>query len=530
MKGGTPRTESDKNDPLIGRVLNDRFEIVRLIGRGGVGAVYLAMQAPLDRPCALKVLRPRYQQGDQSQEFHRRFFLEASTAAKLRHPNNVAVFDYGRTDDEMYYMAMEYLEGRTLREALRQDGPFSEERAAHITRQVCRALREAHHHGVIHRDIKPSNVFLLDRHDEKDVVKVLDFGLVKDVTDNDDENLTQANSFMGSPKYVAPEQIQSAPVDARTDIYALGVVLYEMVTGRVPFDGGATVKTLIAHIKDDVPPLRDMNPACEVTPLLEQVIYRCIAKDPANRFASMDELLAVLRQSPDGALTATFMTDSEGRLLIDSGALAISGSLPLPTTVSASHTATGAGQPMAQHGVGSASARSRWMRRNGKTLIAGGVVLSAIVATVVLLGRQEPATSIDRSASAGSVDAEVFTTAPSSEPATVVSAVESATAPPERFVVLSTTPVSARVELPDGKELCEKTPCRIPAGLLTDGALKLAISAPGYVNVKKEIGTEDEEVSVQLAPIRVRGTTTATATAGVPTGYKGDPFGQMPPY
>ena len=528
MMGGKTPANGDTTDPLIGRVLNDRFEIVRLIGRGGVGAVYLAMQAPLDRPCALKVLRPRYQEGDQSKEFHRRFFLEASTAAKLRHPNNVAVFDYGRTDDDMYFMAMEYLEGRTLREALRKDGAFDEERTAHIARQVCRALREAHHQGVIHRDIKPSNIFLLDRHDETDVVKVLDFGLVKDVTD-DDANLTQANSFMGSPKYVSPEQIQSATVDARTDIYALGVVLYEMVTGRVPFDGGATVKTLIAHIKEDVPPLRDTNPACNVTPRLEQIIYRCIAKDPANRFASMDELLAVLR--PDGA--QTLMTDSEGRLLIDSGALAISGSVPLPTTVTAREAAaSGASRPMAPYEDGTgATVRSTWMRRHGKTLLAGGLVLSAIVATVVLMGRQDHAPMTDSSVGAGSVDAEVFSSAPSSPPPAVVSASDSANAPePERVVVLSTAPVSASVQLPDGKQLCEETPCRIPVGLLADGALTIAISAPGYINIKKKIGTEEDEVSVQLTPIPIRTAPNTTTTAAVPTGYKGDPFGEMPPY
>ncbi len=165
-------------DPLIGRVFNDRFKVQRLVARGGLSAVYRAEQAPLGRTCALKVLKPRYE-GAVQFEFHRRFFLEASIASKLTHPNNVTVFDYGHTDDDVYFMAMEFLEGRTLAQTIKAEGPLAEERVLHIARQVCRALREAHSLGVIHRDIKPSNVFLVDHADEDEFVKVIDYGLVK---------------------------------------------------------------------------------------------------------------------------------------------------------------------------------------------------------------------------------------------------------------------------------------------------------------------------------------------------------------
>ncbi|HLK36839.1 MAG TPA: protein kinase, partial [Polyangiaceae bacterium] len=141
-------------DPLIGRLINERFKISALIARGGMGKVYRAEQAPLGRVCAVKVLNPSYA-GDHDPEFHRRFFLEASVAAKLTHPNTVTIFDYGRTEDDVYYMAMEYLEGHTLHRAIREAGHFPEERAAHVARQICRALREAHSLGVIHRDLKP---------------------------------------------------------------------------------------------------------------------------------------------------------------------------------------------------------------------------------------------------------------------------------------------------------------------------------------------------------------------------------------
>src|ERR1700684_3223713 len=224
-------------DPLIGRVINDRFRIVSLIARGGMGKVYRAEQSTLGRVCAIKVLNPNYA-GEHDPEFHKRFFLEASIASKLTHPNTVTIFDYGRTDDDIYFMAMELLEGVTLHRAIREVGCFPEERVAHIGRQICRALREAHALGCIHRDLKPANIFLVEHGDEPDFVKVLDFGLVKDVRSDikPEEQLTQTGLFMGSPKYMAPEQIRGEKVDARTDIYSLGIIMYEMCTGKVPFD------------------------------------------------------------------------------------------------------------------------------------------------------------------------------------------------------------------------------------------------------------------------------------------------------
>ena len=244
-----------------------------------MGKVYRAEQAPLGRVCALKVLNPNYA-GDQDPEFHKRFFLEASIASKLTHPNTVTIFDYGRTDDDVYYMAMEYLEGHTLHRAIREAGHFPEERAAHVARQICRALREAHSLGVIHRDLKPANIFLVEHGDETDFVKILDFGLVKNVSDTKTEDLTQTGLFMGSPKYMAPEQIRGDRVDARTDIYALGIILYEMIAGKVPFDRPNSVNILMAHVNEEAPPLRQMNPNTQVSPAFEEIIARCMAKDP----------------------------------------------------------------------------------------------------------------------------------------------------------------------------------------------------------------------------------------------------------
>ncbi len=291
------------SDPIIGRVINGRFKVTSFLARGGMGKVYRAEQAPLGRVCAVKVLDAHYA-GDHDPEFHRRFFLEASVASKLTHPNTVTIFDYGKTEDGIYFMAMEYLEGATLHRAIREAGCFPEERVVHIARQICRALHEAHSLGAIHRDLKPANIFLLAPGDEVDFVKVLDFGLVKNIADTKDD-LTQSGFFMGSPKYMAPEQIRGDRVDARADIYALGIILYEMITGKVPFDRPNSVNVLMAHVNEKAPPLRQTNPSVAVSPELEEIVARCMEKLPGDRFRSMDELLSTLKRPGSVGLLAT---------------------------------------------------------------------------------------------------------------------------------------------------------------------------------------------------------------------------------
>ncbi|MFO0628822.1 MAG: serine/threonine-protein kinase [Polyangiales bacterium] len=297
-------------DPLLGRVINGRFKILSVVARGGMGKVYRAEQSPLGRVVALKVLNPNYS-GENDPEFHKRFFLEASIVARLSHSNTVTLYDYGQTDDGVYFMAMELLEGRTLHRRLRDEGPIDAARALHITLQVCRSLREAHGLGVIHRDLKPANIFLLHRDDDRDFVKVLDFGLVK-LTDSDGESLTQTGLFMGSPKYMAPEQIRGEKVSPATDVYSLGVILFEMLTGRVPFDKPNSVNLLMAHVSDPVPALTEVKPDLSVPAAVEDLVYRCLSKSPEDRFASMDELIAAIKHTAQGTLPMGAMLSGTG--------------------------------------------------------------------------------------------------------------------------------------------------------------------------------------------------------------------------
>jgi len=283
------------SDPLIGRVLNGRFRIVEPLGSGGMGKVYKAVQSPLDRVVALKILNPNFP-AEKDPAFKRRFFLEASLTSKLRHPNTVTVIDYGQTDDGIFFIAMEFLDGQTLAEVLAQEKTLPWSRVLDIGQQICRSLREAHKLGVIHRDLKPANVMLLNEADQ-DMVKVLDFGLVKsflaDLAPGDPE-VTQNGVFLGSPQYMAPEQARNV-ADPRSDVYSLGILMYQMLTGRPPFLGKDYLEVIFLHMKEPPKRLRDARPGLDVPAEVEAVLLKCLQKDPLARYQSMDELLEAIR-------------------------------------------------------------------------------------------------------------------------------------------------------------------------------------------------------------------------------------------
>ncbi len=270
------------------RIYSGRYELTHLIARGGMAQVYRAMDRQLERPVALKVLFPEL---SIDRTFVERFRREAQAAANLSHPNIVPVFDWGE-DDGSYFIVMEYVEGRPLSAVLRDPQPLPPREIATIGAGVASALAFAHRHGVIHRDVKPGNVLITPEGD----VKVTDFGIARAV--NTEESLTQTGAVMGTAAYFSPEQAEGKGVDSRSDIYSLGVVLYEMAVGRPPFTGDSPVAVASKHVRDMPVLPREANPT--VPPALEAVVMKAMAKNPDDRYGSAEELRADLLRFADG--------------------------------------------------------------------------------------------------------------------------------------------------------------------------------------------------------------------------------------
>ncbi|MFO0665621.1 MAG: serine/threonine-protein kinase [Polyangiaceae bacterium] len=272
---------------LVGQVLSDRYRIERHLGQGAMGAVYLAEHTLMHKRVAIKVLHAEM---SRSAEVVARFEREAVAAAHIEHPNVASASDFGKLEDGSFFLVLEYIEGIGLRDALEQYGHLPARRALHIATQVCSALVRAHELGIVHRDLKPENVMLVDRGADPDFVKVLDFGIAR-VPIGDlavqkkgtSAALTRAGMVYGTPEYMAPEQALGQEIDARADLYALGIMLYEMLTGHRPFTAESKVLLLGMHVTAPVPPMADIAPKVMVHPDVEALVRRLLAKDAGER-------------------------------------------------------------------------------------------------------------------------------------------------------------------------------------------------------------------------------------------------------
>ncbi|MBS2015270.1 MAG: protein kinase [Deltaproteobacteria bacterium] len=277
-------------DPLVGQSVAGKYKIVKQLGEGGMGCVYLAEQqlGSTARKVALKTLH-KHLSHDPS--IKARFDREAGTVAALEHPNTIQVYDFGTMEDGTLYLVMEFVQGRSVADILEKDGAMPPDRVTNIMKQVCGSLEEAHNHGIVHRDLKPDNVVLCEKAGQKDWVEVLDFGIAKRSSEHDpnEAKLTQQGMVLGTPPYMSPEQFTGQPVDLRSDIYALGVMAYEMLTGKYPFEANTAWEWASKHMTEPPRPIEQQPLGPNVPPQQRAAIERALAKNKDERFASVRE-------------------------------------------------------------------------------------------------------------------------------------------------------------------------------------------------------------------------------------------------
>ena len=292
-KDGSPLRPKSGGDPLIGRVIADRYLILARLGEGGMGRVYLAEHVKMNRQCAIKVMNPSLVNDTESSQ---RFAREASNAARILHPNVAAVFDYGESE-KIVYLVMEYVDGQSLSSILQKDGALDPRRAIDLARQVADGLHAAHELGIVHRDLKPDNVIVTHNRSGKEIAKVVDFGIAKAVNDSKEDALTKSGLVIGTPEYMSPEQLLGDPVDARTDVYALGCILFQCLTGNAAFAADTREQMIRRRLHEPAPHIRDLIPALPAR--LDTLIVHMLARSPSDRVATAAEA----RDQLDPALT-----------------------------------------------------------------------------------------------------------------------------------------------------------------------------------------------------------------------------------
>lgn len=282
----------DDGEPdLTGRLLSERYRVLECLGQGAMGAVYRAEHELMKKTLAIKVLRADFTDHGEAVE---RFRREAQAAANIDHPNVCQASDFGEMDDGAFFLVIEYLEGRTLGEVIDREGPLEPSRAVHIARQIASALGRAHEVGIVHRDLKPENIMLVERDGDPDFVKILDFGVARLEMEDDEARLTKAGMVYGTPSYMAPEQAAGGDVDPRTDLYALGVILFEMLAGRLPFDDANPARVMAAHVTEPAPSVASVTVAHAIDAELDGLVARLLAKAPEERPQSAAALIASL--------------------------------------------------------------------------------------------------------------------------------------------------------------------------------------------------------------------------------------------
>jgi serine/threonine protein kinase len=484
---------------LTGRTIAGRYNVLRRLGEGGMGVVYSAMDTRLEKQVAIKVLKEDFAH---RQDIVARFTQEAKSAARIKHENVLDVTDYGGTEDGSFYIAMELLVGTDLADVLHKEGAVELHRALSIAIQVTRALGAAHAKGIVHRDLKPENVFLVRADDGREVVKIVDFGIaqMKDVTGQSGKKLTQTGMIFGTPEYMSPEQAKGLPIDHRVDIYAVGVILYEMAAGRTPFVGDSFMGILTQHLYEPAPAILSLNPNAQITPEYELVIAKALAKNPDERYQTMQELCDDLIKVRDGArptaVTAVISAPNKPNA-----------SVGLITSASVTGAFSSAAHTMEMPRDGASKPRRSGLLLGlgivAALVIAGGAVaLNAISNSDVQQLR-----TADRSASSASSQGpqqsapQTPVGVPGPSSATTATSPDAA-APASVSLRFVTAPSGAQVFFQGSDEpVCAATPCevQVPRGE----------SRSGYVALRNKRGeftvtatADGQEVEVPFAPTR----------------------------
>jgi eukaryotic-like serine/threonine-protein kinase len=524
-------------DPLVGMTVAGRYKVIKLLGEGGMGQVYLAEHFAIEKRVALKVLRAEYaHKGD----IVTRFQQEAISASRIKHPNVLDVFDFGQLENGCFYLAMEFLDGNDLADELQRSRVLSPPRALPIAMQICRALAAAHAKGVVHRDMKPENVFLQRTADGEEIVKIVDFGIAQLKPTNEEaqaestkhRRLTKTGMIFGTPEYMAPEQASGKHADLRCDIYAVGIILFELFTGTVPFTGETFLGVLTKHLNDVPPSMRAVYPDVQISQELEGVVLRALAKDPTHRFQSMNEFAQALASTPEGQYVG--LRSPYSQVAADGRGSFLPGPSPSPTaqqfvgnpSVPHQNGPAGSGPVMtdaARAAVtmpqqdtlqsraetqlgGQASTRPPTKSGGGAgyalallgVLVLGG---GAAAAFVLKGGETPPAPS----AQAKVPDAPVGPETPPVVPSVVVTppppaSVPVVTAPTEIKLEIVTDPPGAKITK-GGFQVCDATPCQVNAK--PDEQLELEAQKDALTGKAKVLAQRDQTVTIKLvAPVK----------------------------
>jgi serine/threonine protein kinase len=478
---------------IAGTLLLDRYRLIKKLGEGGMGAVYLAEHVTIKKRCAIKVLNPEYAH---KADLVERFLQEARAASMIAHENVVEITDFGAAPNGSVFFVMEMLVGEDLADTIKREAPMPWSRVAPMALQICRALGAAHAKGVIHRDMKPENCFRIERSGNPDFIKVLDFGIAKVTSEDPNETagrLTSTGMIFGTPTYMSPEQAQGQRVDHRSDIYALGVILYELLTGKVPFSADNFMGILTKHMFDQPVAPSEVAPQAGISPEVEALVLKALQKDRGFRFQSMQELAQAILDVGTGAEPVTVVPETRAR--------PISEGRP---TAFLSRNVTGPGLHASQEVTLHEPPRAAPRRGLMTALLVGLAVLGGGVAGAVAMSSDGPAPPVVAAASPPVVAAASPPVVAAIEPDPPAKVIEVVPEPAPPVVTAATVFVISNVlaevyDAGDGHLLgtTGDQGFKLPG----DGPRKALVRAVGYEDLELELApTEGRHFEAQLRP------------------------------